>query len=54
MFTLVFLINSFFQGELTLRFFLKLLSIIFVAGSIFGYYRFELKNFRKGDPAIQE
>lgn len=48
MISLVFLINSLLQGQLTLRFFLKLLSILFVAGSIFGYYRFELRSFQSG------
>lgn len=54
MFSLVFLLNSFLQGELTLRFFLKLLSVLFVAGSIFGYYRWELKQFRKEESSIHE
>lgn len=45
MITLVFLINRFLSGELTLRFFLKLLSTLVVAGSVFGYYRWDLHRF---------
>ena len=52
MFTVVFLINSFLKGELTLRFFLKLLSIFFVAGSIFWYYRCDLRRYREAMPAV--
>ena len=35
---LIFVINTFLGGEITTRFILKALSIIFVAGVIFGYY----------------
>lgn len=47
---LVALILNFLQGELTARFALKVLVIFFVAGSVFGYYLWELKNkiFSKG------
>ncbi len=45
MMTLIFLINRFLSGELTLRFFLKLLSTLIVAGSVFGYYRWDLHRF---------
>lgn len=45
MFTLVFLINRFLSGELTTRFFLKLVSTLLVAGSVFGYYRWDLHRF---------
>ena len=41
---LVALILNFMQGELTVRFALKVLVILFVAGSVFGYYLWELKN----------
>lgn len=42
MFTLVFLTSRLLNGELTMRFFLKLLSTLFVAGAVFGYYRYDL------------
>ncbi len=45
MFTLAFLLNKFLAGELTARFFLKLLSTLVVAGSVFGYYRWDLRRF---------
>jgi len=45
MFTLVFLVNQFFDGEITLRFILKSISTLLVAGTIFGYYRWDLKRF---------
>ncbi|HYE59630.1 MAG TPA: DUF5671 domain-containing protein [Candidatus Kapabacteria bacterium] len=43
-FTLVSLVNHLLDGELTLRFCLKVLTIFFVAGSIFGYYLWDLKR----------
>ncbi len=45
-FSLVRLVNVFLNGELTLRFFLKVLVIFFIAGSIFGYYIWDLKRFK--------
>jgi hypothetical protein len=44
---LVFVINTFLNGELTTRFLLKALSVIIVAGAIFGYY---LDDVRKNKP----
>jgi len=41
---LVFLINTFLGGEITIRFLLKVLSILVVAGAIFGYYVYELRR----------
>ena len=41
---LVALIRNFLEGELTARFLLKVLTIGFVAGSVFNYYFSELKN----------
>lgn len=41
---LVALLLNFMRGELTIRFLLKVLTIFFVTGSIFGYYLWELKN----------
>jgi hypothetical protein len=41
---LVTLINRFLEGELTLRFALKVLAVLLVAGSVFGYYLADLKN----------
>lgn len=38
------LVNEFLSGELTLRFFLKIAVIGLIAGSIFGYYRFDLND----------
>lgn len=47
MFTLVFLINRFLNGELTVRFFLKMISTLLVAGTIFWYYRWDLHRFKE-------
>jgi hypothetical protein len=47
LFNLVFLLNSFLDGEMTGRFVLKSLSVLIVAGTIFGYYRWDLKRFEK-------
>jgi len=41
---LVSLVNSFLGGELTMRFVLKILSILLVVGSVFFYYLKDLKN----------
>ena len=41
---LVALINSFLSGEITTRFSLKALSILFVTGSIFFYYFADIKK----------
>jgi len=41
---LIALVYSFMQGELTLRFILKILSILFIASSVFFYYLNELRD----------
>jgi|SRR3989344_6499994 len=41
---LVALINNLLGGELTTRFILKVLTVFFVAGSIFGYYLADVKK----------
>lgn len=41
---LIALIRTFLDGELTIRFILKVLTIFFIAGSVFSYYYFELKD----------
>lgn len=46
--TLVTLLFKFLEGDTTLRFFLKTISVFFVAGSIFGYYYAEMRNEKKG------
>jgi hypothetical protein len=51
---LVRIIFSFLEGELTARFLLKALTVLFVAGSVFGYYRANLKStaFRAMRPLV--
>lgn len=44
---LIFVLNTFLGGEITARFILKALSVIFVAGIIFGYY---LDDVRREEP----
>jgi len=41
---LITLINSFLSGELTARFALKVLTVLVVAGVVFGYYLWDLKR----------
>ena len=41
---LVTLINNLLNGELTLRFLLKVLAVFFVAGNVFYYYLWDLKH----------
>lgn len=43
---LVALIYNLLQGELTTRFFLKIITIFFVAGSTFGYYFWDLRRYK--------
>lgn len=45
-FTAVALVRSLLDGQMTLRFFLQLLDIIFVASAIFGYYLWDLKKYK--------
>ncbi len=50
---LVTLINTFLNGELTMRFILKVLTILFIAGSVFSYYFSELRELRtKGKKSL--
>lgn len=44
LFSLVILVNKLLDGELTLSFSLKLLSIFVVAGGILGYYGWDMKK----------
>lgn len=41
---LIVLINSFLQGDLTVRFLLKVLSVLVVASAVFGYYISDLRG----------
>lgn len=46
MVTAVILINRLLDGEVTMRFALKMLSVFFVTGSVFGYYLHDLKVYK--------
>lgn len=46
---LVTLINTFLNGELTLRFFLKVLVVLIVVGAILAYYAWDLRRELKSD-----
>jgi hypothetical protein len=41
---LVALVYSLLQGEITLRFILKIISVLFVAGSVFTYYLWDVRQ----------
>ncbi len=41
---LITLINNFLNGEFTMRFFLKVLVVLIVAGAVFGYYFWDLRR----------
>lgn len=49
MFTLVFVLNQFLDGELTSRFAFKALSTLLVAGAIFWYYRLDLRDIQQAE-----
>lgn len=46
MVTSVILINTLLEGEVTMRFLLKIITVFFVAGSVFGYYLHDLKEYK--------
>jgi len=41
---LIVILMTFFQGEITMRFFLKALTILVIAGAVFGFYYLERKK----------
>lgn len=41
---LVTLVNRLLEGELTIRFILKVIAVFFVAGSVFGYYLWDVRR----------
>ncbi|MFH1188498.1 MAG: DUF5671 domain-containing protein [bacterium] len=41
---IIFLFNTFLDGELTIRFVLKVIAVLFIAGSIFGYYIWDIRQ----------
>lgn len=41
---LIALVYNLLEGELTMRFIIKIFSVLFVAGSVFGYYFWDLKR----------
>lgn len=41
---LIFVINSFLQGELTVKFALKTLTVLAIAGTVFGYYLYDIRR----------
>ena len=41
---LIAVINNFLSGELTLKFALKVLTILVIAGAVFGYYLYDIKR----------
>lgn len=41
---LMIFVYNFLDGELTMRFFLKILTVLLVAGAVFGYYLWDLKR----------
>jgi len=43
---LVALINNLLGGELTVRFLIKVLAVLFVAGSVFSYYFWDLRKYK--------
>lgn len=50
---LVALINNLLGGELTTRFTLKVLTILLVAGSVFGYYFWDIKRFKQNEIPLE-
>jgi hypothetical protein len=42
----VMLVQGLLNGELTVRFLMKLLTVFVTAGAIFGYYFYDLKKYK--------
>jgi len=51
---LVAVLNSFLGGELSMRFFCKVLAVFVVAGAVFGYYFYDLRRSRSGSTKVQK
>jgi amino acid transporter len=51
---LIIFVYNFLNGDLTIQFFLKVLTVLMIAGAVFGYYLWELKrqNFKSKIPKI--
>lgn len=51
---LIFVINSFLQGELTVKFALKTAVVLAIAGAVFGYYLYDIRRERVDakDPVV--
>lgn len=47
---LVRLVFNFLEGEITIRFLLKVLAVLFVAGSVFAYYLWDLRKHNDEKP----
>lgn len=43
---LISIINNLLQGEFTARFFIKAPAVLFVAGSVFGYYLWNIRKYK--------
>ncbi len=48
------LLNTFLGGELTVRFVLKMLAVLAVAGAIFAYYFYDLRRTSRGDTSVNK
>lgn len=50
---LVTLLNTFLGGEITIRFTLKVLAVLIVAGTVFAYYLYDLRRTDRGDAHVR-
>jgi len=50
---LIAVLNSFLGGELSMRFFLKILAVLLVAGGVFGYYLYDLRRTAQGSKKVR-
>jgi hypothetical protein len=48
------LVSTFLGGEITVRFILKMLSVLVVAGAVFGYYFYDLRRTARGDVSVNK
>ncbi|MEK7606146.1 MAG: DUF5671 domain-containing protein [Patescibacteria group bacterium] len=48
------LLNTYLGSEVTIRFVMKMLAVFAVAGSVFGYYFYDLRRSMRGDTSVNK
>ncbi len=51
---LIALLNIYLGGEISIRFILKMISVLVIAGGIFGYYFYDMRRTAKGNTSVNK